>query len=115
MTLQGIISSSSIFRSVRSFPSVVTPIPTCKMENTTLPVVATAKCLGYWWGRDLFATTSIEENVKKARRASFSYGSMGAFQGDLNPLSSKSIIESCVVPKTVCICYVLYANATQHS
>ena len=73
-------------------------IPTCKMDNTTLPVVATAKCLGYWWGRDLFATKSIEENVKKARRAFFSYGSMGAFQGDLNPLSSKSIIESCVMP-----------------
>ena len=63
-----------------------------------LPVVSTAKCLGYWWGRDLLASKSIEENIKKARRAFFSYGSIGAFQGDLNPLSSKSIINSCVMP-----------------
>ena len=61
-------------------------------------MVSTAKCLGYWWGRDLLASKSIEENIKKARRALFSYGSIGAFQGDLNPLSSKSIINSCVVP-----------------
>ena len=26
------------------------------------------------------------------------YGSIGAFQGDLNPLSSKSIIDTCVMP-----------------
>ena len=63
-----------------------------------LPVVSTAKCLGYWWGRDLFASKSIYENTKKARRAFFSYGSIGAFQGDLNPLSSKSIIDTCVMP-----------------
>ena len=63
-----------------------------------LPVVSTAKCLGYWWGRDLFAPKLIEENIKKARNAFFSYGSIGAFQGDLNPLSSKSIINTCVMP-----------------
>ena len=73
-------------------------IPHCKVDNTTLPVVTTAKCLGFWWDRNLLSTKSVEENVKKARRAFFSYGSMGAFQGDLNPLSSKSIIESCVMP-----------------
>lgn len=63
-----------------------------------LPIVSTAKCLGYWWGRDLLASKSVEENIKKARRAFFSYGSIGAFQGDLNPLSTKSIIDSCVMP-----------------
>ena len=63
-----------------------------------LPVVSTAKCLGYWWESDLFASKSIYENTKKARRAFFSYGSIGAFQGDLNPLSSKSIIDTCVMP-----------------
>ena len=106
MTLQGIISSSSIFSEIIPFSCDASHsgIPTCKMDNTTLPVVATAKCLGYWWGRDLFATKSIEENVKKARQAFFSYGSMGAFQGDLNPLSSKSIIESCVMPNLLFGC-----------
>ena len=63
-----------------------------------LPVVSTAKCLGYWWGGDLFASKLIEENIKKARKAFFSYGSIGAFQGDLNPLSSKSIINTCMMP-----------------
>ena len=63
-----------------------------------LPVVSTAKCLGCWWGRDLFASRSNEENIKKARKAFFSYGNIGAFQGHLNPLSSKSIINTCVMP-----------------
>ena len=63
-----------------------------------LPVASTAKCLGYWWNWDLFATKSIEENIKKARRAFFCYGSMGAFQGDLNPLSTKAVIDTCVMP-----------------
>ena len=61
-------------------------IPHCKVDNTTLPVVTTAKCLGFWWDRNLLSTKSVEENVKKARRAFLSYGSIGAFQGDLNPL-----------------------------
>ncbi len=42
------------------------------------------------------ATRCIEENVKKARGAFFKLGSIGAFQGDLNPLSTKSVIVTCV-------------------
>ena len=57
-----------------------------------------AKCLAYWWSTDLLATKSVEENVKKARRAFFHFGSIGAFQGDLSPLSTKSFIEVCVIP-----------------
>ena len=38
------------------------------------------------------------ENIKKARRAFFGYGSLGVFQGSLNPLSSASVIECCVLP-----------------
>ena len=37
----------------------------------------------------ILATKSNEEIIKKARQAFFSYGIMGAFQGDLNPLSSQ--------------------------
>lgn len=44
------------------------------------------------------ATRSVTENIKKARRAFFHYGSIGAFQGCLNPLSTRSIIELCVMP-----------------
>ena len=36
--------------------------------------------------------------IKKARRVFFAYGAMGAFQGKLNPLSGKTIFDTCVVP-----------------
>ena len=42
---------------------------------------------------------SIVENIKKARRVFFLYDNIGAvFQGDLSPLSSCSVVESCVMP-----------------
>ena len=40
----------------------------------------------------------VEENIRKARKSFFHHGSMGAFQGDLSPLSTRSIIETCVMP-----------------
>ena len=43
------------------------------------------------------ASRSVAENIGKAR-SFFLYGSIGAFQGDLNPLSNKSIINTCVMP-----------------
>ena len=61
-------------------------------------MVSTVKCLGYWWSWDFSASKSIDENINKARRAFFFYGSIGAFQGELNPLSSKAIIDVCVMP-----------------
>ena len=76
-------------------PSCVSEVPS---SISGLPVVSTVKCLGYWWSWDLFASKSIDENIYKARRAFFCYGSIGAFQGDLNPLSSKAIIDTCVMP-----------------
>ena len=54
--------------------------------------------MGYWWGRDLFASRAVDENIQKAKRAFFLFGNIGAFQGDLSPLSAKSIIETCVIP-----------------
>ena len=57
-------------------------------------------CLG---GRGLLATKSlIEENITEKLDRHFS--TMGAFQGGLNPLSSKSIIDSCVVPVLLFSC-----------
>ena len=43
------------------------------------------------------ATRAVEENVKKARRSFFLYGGIGVFQGDLSPLSSRSVVEVCVM------------------
>ena len=41
---------------------------------------------------------AVEEGIKKARRSFFHYGAIGDFQGDLNPLSSCAVVESCVMP-----------------
>ena len=40
----------------------------------------------------------VEEKIRRTRKSLFHYGSLGAFQGDLNPLSTRSIIETCVMP-----------------
>ena len=63
-----------------------------------IPETSAAKYLGYWWSRDLLATHSIEENIKKARGCFFHHGSLGSFHGDNNPLSTKSVIDACVMP-----------------
>ena len=72
--------------------------PACEVDGSVLPAGSVGKCLGYWWKGDLSASRSVEENIKKARRAFFHYGSIGVFQGDIGPLSSKEVIESCVMP-----------------
>ena len=56
--------------------------------------------MGFWWKRDLLATRCVDENIKKARRAFFSFGSIGpgVFQGSHNSLSLVSVIETCVMP-----------------
>ena len=57
-----------------------------------------AKCLRVWWNSSLSAKHSVNENINKARRAFFTLFSLGAFQGDLNPLSSCSIFKTCIIP-----------------
>lgn len=44
------------------------------------------------------ATKSVEENIAKARHTFFHYGSIGVFLGDISPLLSRSVLESCVMP-----------------
>ena len=58
----------------------------------------TAKCLGYIWKGSFSSKPMIESNISKARKAFFSYGSIGAFQGDLSPLSCRSVVETCICP-----------------
>ena len=58
-----------------------------------------ARCLGIQW-----QSTSQQKILfpqilyTKARRAFFGLGSTKAFHGDLNPLSSSNIFETCVLP-----------------
>ena len=73
-------------------------LPVCEVDGSVLPAGEVAKCLGYWWNGDLLAKKSVDENIQKARRAFFHYGSIGVFQGDISPLSSRSVLESCVMP-----------------
>lgn len=49
-------------------------------------------------GTSLLCTKAVDEAVKKARRAFFAYGGLGAFQGQLNPPVGKAIFEACAIP-----------------
>ena len=69
--------------------------PVCAIEGNVLPASGTAKCLGYLWHHDLSAKPSIDHNILKARKSFFAYGSMGVFQGDLSPLSGRSVVDTC--------------------
>ena len=58
----------------------------------------TPKCVGYWWHTNFSPAKSITENVSKSRRAFFALGSIGAYQGALNPLSGRSLFSTFVLP-----------------
>ena len=73
-------------------------LPVCEVDGSVMPAGDVGKCLGYWWKGDLSASSSVEENIRKAHRAFFHFGSIGVFQGDISPLSSKEVIEACVMP-----------------
>ena len=73
-----------------------TTLPVCEIDGTVMPAGGVGKCLGYWWKGDLSASRSVGENIQKACRAFFHYGSIGVFQGDISPLPSREVIESCV-------------------
>ena len=63
-------------------------VPECVVDGSILPAGNIRKCLGFWWKGNLQATRSVDENIKKARRGFFHYGSIGAFQGHLSPPAS---------------------------
>ena len=69
-----------------------------QIGDSSISTSDSAKCLGVWWNSCLSAQYSVSDNVNKARRAYFALGRLGAFQGYLNPLSSCSIFETCIVP-----------------
>ena len=68
------------------------------LEGVGLTPQLSAKCFGYWWCWDLSATKAVDEAIKKARRAFFAFGAIEAFQGQLNPISGRSIYETCFMP-----------------
>ena len=70
----------------------------CEVEGSVIPAGDAGKCLGYWWRGDLLGSTSIDESIRNVRRAFFHFGSIGVFQSDVSPLSSRAVLESCVMP-----------------
>ena len=80
-------------------------LPQCEVNGSLILVNDDGKYLGFWWKSDLMSSQSVvEENNCKVQRSFFHYGAIGAFQGDLNPLSSRSIIEMCVLPVLLYSC-----------
>ena len=69
-----------------------------QLTGQSISTQATAKCLGYWWDSNLSPAKSIEENISKARRTFFALGSIGAYQGTLNPLSGRSLFSTFILP-----------------
>ena len=67
-------------------------------NETSLPIEKSVKCLGVLWDNSTSSKACVNERIQKARAAFFANGQLGAFQGLLNPLSSRSIIESCIIP-----------------
>ena len=68
-----------------------------KLGSQTLKPTTASKCLCTWWTHNLTSTKFSAENICKARKAFFSFGSIGVFHRNLNPLSSNSVIETCVM------------------
>ena len=63
------------------------PQDTVDLYSQEVEIKQDAKCLGVWWSKDLSSKKSIEENIRKARRAFFALGAVNVFQESCNPLT----------------------------
>ena len=86
--------------------SVISPSTPANMSyieagQLHIPLTNSARCLGAWWSPSPSCEKWVKNNIVKARRAFFARDS-GIFHGKLNPLSSRNIIEHCVLP---CLLY----------
>ena len=68
------------------------------IHDANVPFVSKGCCLVYLWHRSLLSVSAVEENISKTRKAFFNCGCLGVFQGNLNPLTSRSIYLTCVIP-----------------
>ena len=88
-----------IFRkSTSRAPSPINCASDSDVGTCSFPIKEEGKCLGYVWRPNLSSIRMTEERIQKARRAFFQYGSISAFQGDLSPVSTCSLVEHCVHP-----------------
>ena len=76
-----------------------------KIAEQAISVGSEGRYFGYWWSGNLMVNRAVEEGIKKARRSFFHHGAaIGVFQGDLSPLSSRAVVESCVMPVLLYSC-----------
>ena len=78
-------------------PSIPADMTHIDAGDLQFPLTTSARCLGALWSPSLSCSGWVEGNIEKARRAFFARGS-GVFHGTLNPLSSRNIVEHCVLP-----------------
>ena len=95
-TTRGLVLSAEKCEAVVS-PSSPASLTTIEANGISIPITHSARCLGAMWTPNLSCSKWIEANIKKARGAFFARG-CGVFHGKLNPLSSRSIVECCVMP-----------------
>ena len=69
-----------------------------KPPQIICPIVSSVRILGSWFTSDLSSKTSIANNIKRAHSAFFANGKIGLLEGKPNPLTSREIIEHCVIP-----------------
>ena len=90
-------------RNVKCLPQVYSHTQQCSnsmmtnIDGQDIFASKEVKCLGYWLSWDLSAKKAIDEAIAKSRRAFFMHRSQ-VFEGNLNPLSGRSLFEVCVVP-----------------
>ena len=63
-----------------------------------IPSGREGKWLVYVWSSDLMASKVVQETIGKAQRSFSHFGCISGFQGDFSPLSTTSVIETCVLP-----------------
>ena len=115
------ISSASSFATQRGLTlstekceAIIAPSPPAsyiQVDDIKIPISHSARCLGAWWTSNLSSYKWITVNINKARGAFFSRGS-GTFHSTLNPLSSRSIIECCVLPTLLYVAESWILNTT---
>lgn len=66
----------------------------CKVDGSVLPEEDVAKHLGFWWRGDILSVKMVEETFAEQY---VHYGNIGVSQRDLNPLSVRSVVDTCHV------------------
>ena len=82
------------------------------LAGVEISTTSVAKCLGVWWHYNLSVSRAVQDNIGKARKTFFALGNIGAFHGNLNPLSARSMFETCIIPTLLYGCETWLLDVT---